>query len=46
MEEGAMLLHSPQDCFHFINETWPGMIDNAMYTYSLFLEGMLLAIFE
>jgi len=36
------ILHSPQDCFHFISETWPGMIEDAMYTYSTFLEGLLL----
>ena len=39
------VLHSPQDDFHYINEAWPGKIDAAMWTFSLFLEGMLGARF-
>ena len=34
--------HTDQDCLHLINEEFPGKIDSAMWTYSLFLEDMLL----
>ncbi|MCL2397175.1 MAG: hypothetical protein FWC93_03825 [Defluviitaleaceae bacterium] len=39
----GQVLHSPRDCFHYINENWPGKIDTAMWTFSVFLEEMLLA---
>jgi len=39
------VLHSPQDCFHYINENWPGKIDEAMHTFSIFLEEILLSQF-
>jgi len=39
-------LHSSRDCFHYIEENFPGMMADAMRTYSLFLEAMLLAVFE
>ena len=37
------VLHSPQDCFHYINERWPGKIDTNMRYFSIFLEEILLA---
>ncbi|MCL1996979.1 MAG: M28 family metallopeptidase [Defluviitaleaceae bacterium] len=37
------VLHSPRDDFHYINENWPYKISDAMWTFSLFLEGLLLA---
>ena len=37
------VLHSHRDCFHYINAAWPGKIDDAMRTFSLLLEGLLLA---
>jgi len=37
------VLHSPQDCFHYINERWPGKIDTNMRYYSIFLEELLMA---
>ena len=35
------VLHSARDDFHYINEAWPGKIENAMWTFSLFLESVL-----
>ena len=35
------VLHSARDDFHYINAAWPGKIENAMWTFSLFLEGIL-----
>ena len=37
------VFHSEDDCFHFINENWPGKIERAMWTFSILLEEMLLA---
>ena len=37
------LLHSERDCFHYINRAWPGKIDRAMHTFSIFLEELLMA---
>lgn len=36
------LQHTPQDCMHYISETWDGKIDRAMLGFSIFLEEMLL----
>jgi len=38
----ASVLHSPYDDYHHIQYTWPGLIDDAMRTFSLFLEAILL----
>ena len=38
--------HTPQDCLEYINETDPGMVERAMWSYSLFLERMLLHRYE
>jgi len=37
------VLHSPQDNFQYINQTWPGMIETNMRGFSIFLEELLLA---
>ena len=37
------VLHSPRDCFYYINERWPGKIDDNMRGFSLLLEEFLLA---
>ena len=37
------VLHSPRDCFHYINAAWPGKMEQNMRAFSLFLEGLLLA---
>ena len=37
------ILHSPRDCFHYINENWPGKMEGAMRTFSLLLDGLLRA---
>ena len=39
----ARVLHSDEDCIHIINYRWPGKIDTAMRTFSVFLEELLLA---
>ncbi|MCL2376424.1 MAG: M28 family peptidase [Defluviitaleaceae bacterium] len=39
------LLHSPRDDFHYIEYNWPGKMADAMRTFSIFLEGLLLARF-
>ena len=39
------VLHTPFDDFHFIEYNWSGMIYDAMRTFSIFLEGILLARF-
>ena len=39
------VLHSPMDEFHFIEYTRPGLMYEAMRTFSLFLEGLLMARF-
>ena len=36
------LLHSQNDCVHFISENWPGKMERAMWGYAIFLEAMLL----
>jgi len=41
---GAYLLrvyHSPNDCFHIIEERWPGKIETNMQVFSIFLEELL-----
>jgi|GEM_PF-2067416 len=35
------VLHTPNDNLTFINETWPGLIERALNSYSLFLENIL-----
>ena len=35
------VLHSDMDDFHYINENWPDKINNAMWTFSLVLDGLL-----
>jgi len=37
------VVHTPQDEFHFINETWPGVMEANMKAFSVLLEGILLA---
>jgi len=34
--------HDPEDCIIFINETWTGMAEINMWSFSLFLEAVLL----
>jgi len=36
------VLHSYRDCYHYIMERWPYKIDDAMRTFSIFLERVLL----
>jgi len=36
------VLHSQNDCFHIIEERWPGKIETNMNVFSIFLEEMLL----
>jgi len=36
------ILHSPRDCFHYINTAWPGKMEQNMWAFSLFLEALLL----
>ncbi|MCL2376271.1 MAG: M28 family metallopeptidase [Defluviitaleaceae bacterium] len=43
---GTRVLHTPQDCIHYINERWPGKIDTNMRYFSIFLEEILLTRFE
>jgi len=40
------VMHTPQDNFHYINENWPGKIDTNMRYFSMFLEEMLLAMYN
>ena len=40
------VLHTYKDCIHYINVAWPGKIDRAMRTFSIFLEEMLLAVYN
>ncbi|MCL2416062.1 MAG: M28 family metallopeptidase, partial [Defluviitaleaceae bacterium] len=42
----ARVLHTDRDEFHYINETWSGKMEEAMRTYSLFLEALLTAHYE
>ena len=37
------VLHSYRDCYHYIMERWPDKIEDAMRTFSVFLEEVLLA---
>jgi len=37
------VLHSYRDCYHYIMERWPNKIFDAMHTFSIFLERVLLA---
>ena len=39
------LMHTPRDCLHYINAARPGMAEFAMWTYSVFLERILLSGF-
>jgi len=39
-----VVLHTPQDCIHYLNERWPGMVDKVMWTFSLFLNEMLMGL--
>ena len=39
----ARVLHSPRDEFHYINESWPGKMEQNMMIFSIFLEELLLA---
>ncbi|MCL2362616.1 MAG: M28 family metallopeptidase [Defluviitaleaceae bacterium] len=44
--DGSMyfrVLHSYRDCYHYINDRWPYKIGDAMRTFSIFLERVLLA---
>jgi len=41
----ATILHTPLDEFHFIEYTWPGMMNANMKAFSLFLEAILTSIF-
>jgi len=34
--------HTRTDCFHRIEDTWPGMIETIMRTFSIFLEKLLM----
>ena len=43
---GASIVHTEFDDFHFINETWPNKIGDAMWTFSLFLDYLLVADFD
>jgi hypothetical protein len=36
------VFHSPRDDIHYINERWPGRIQTALLTFSVFLEEVLL----
>ena len=36
------LMHSPRDCLHYINLASPGLVRQAMWSYSVFLEWILL----
>ena len=40
------VLHSEKDDFHYINENWPGKIDTAMWSFSVFLEEILFANYD
>ena len=39
------VLHSDMDCFHFINENFPGKMERAMHYFSVLLEELLLAVY-
>ena len=41
----ARIFHTSRDCFHYINENFPGKIAEAMRTFSLVLEGLLTSKF-
>jgi len=38
------VLHTPYDCIHYLNERWPGMVDEVMWRFSIFLDKMLMEI--
>ncbi|MCL2226879.1 MAG: M28 family metallopeptidase [Oscillospiraceae bacterium] len=40
------ILHTPQDCFYYISEAWPGKMEWNIWGYSLFLEKMLTHRYE
>jgi len=37
--------HHPEDCYHYLNETQPGMIPRNMRVFSVFLEELLFAMY-
>ncbi|MCL2357786.1 MAG: M28 family peptidase [Defluviitaleaceae bacterium] len=37
------VLHTPQDCFDYIEAAWPGKMQEIMHGFNIFLEAMLLA---
>jgi len=39
---GLRVFHSDRDCLHYINENWPGKVEQNMWAFSLFLEEILL----
>jgi len=38
--------HDTEDCINFIREAWPGMAETNMWSFSIFLEAILLATFD
>ena len=42
----STIVHTDQDCFHYISERWPNKIGDAMWTFSLFLDYLLVAEFD
>jgi hypothetical protein len=38
--------HTNEDCIHFINEAWPSLVEVNMWSFSLFLEAVLLTTFD
>jgi acetylornithine deacetylase/succinyl-diaminopimelate desuccinylase-like protein len=40
------VLHSPEDCIHYINEQWPGKVHTAMWSFSLLLEELILEKYD
>jgi len=38
--------NNPEDCIHFIKEAWPGMAETNMWSFSLFLEAILMTSFD
>jgi len=42
---GGRVLHTPRDDFHYIEYNWPGKMETALRTFSVFLENVLTARF-
>ena len=40
------VLHSTRDDYHYINERWPGKMEEVMWAFSIFLEELLLASYS